>query len=220
MSQHTSIDSIRHDYQRDSLGRSDLNPSPHEQFAVWLQDAIDSGLPEPTAMTLATVGADGGPTARTVLLKDQSQGGFTFYTNYESRKGQEMATQPQVGLLFLWKELERQVHIRGVVEKVSQEESESYFFSRPYASRIGAWASRQSQEIESREALLAQAAEAEARFPDTGADDCVPLPEFWGGYRVKPTSFEFWQGGPGRKHDRFIYRPEEGGDWEIIRLNP
>ena len=170
-------------------------------------------------MTLATIGAEGFPSTRIVLMKDFDESGITFFTNYRSRKGTEIAANPQAAVLFFWKELERQVHVKGRVEKVTPEESEAYYFSRPYDARIGAWASKQSETIPNREWLNNRVAEFEAKYPDTGEPDCVPLPDFWGGYRLIPTTVEFWQGQPGRKHDRFIYRSEAAG-WKIERWSP
>ncbi len=218
------IADLREDYQLRPLRRGDLVGDPFAQFHAWFADARDAGIREVNAMTLSTLGLDQLPSSRTVLLKDLDDRGFTFYTNYQSRKAQEIEAHPQAALTFLWKALERQVQIRGRVEKVSREESEAYFYSRPYASRIGAWASRQSEQIPSREHLEQQDAEMRQRYPDDGGPDCVPIPDHWGGYRVVPISIEFWKGGPGRLHDRFRYTRggESGadGDWTIVRLSP
>lgn len=210
---------LRCDYASRSLRRSDLLGSPIEQFARWFGEAVEAGIREPNALTLSTIGLDGLPDSRTLLMKDFGEDGVTIFTNYESRKGRELEANPVASLLFLWKELERQVQVRGRVERVSREESRAYFSSRPYASRIGAWASTQSAAIPDRAWLESRVAEFEAKFPDNGTPDSVPLPNFWGGYRVVPASVEFWQGRPGRTHDRFLYRREEG-TWTIERLSP
>jgi pyridoxamine 5'-phosphate oxidase len=215
-----TIAELRCDYHAATLRRADLAASPFDHFSKWFGEALAAGLREPNALTLSTIGLDGFPNSRTLLMKDFGEDGVTIFTNYTSRKGRELEAHPVAALLFLWKELERQVHVRGRVEKTSREESQAYFFSRPYASRIGAWSSTQSAVIPDRAWLDSRAAEFEARFPDTGAPDCVPLPDFWGGYRVIPESIEFWQGQPGRKHDRFIYRRETGTGWTIERLSP
>ncbi len=215
-----TLNELRCDYGARPLRRADLAPSPIEQFARWFGEAVAAGLREPNALTLSTIGCDGFPNSRTLLMKDFGEDGVTIFTNYTSRKGRELEEHPAAALLFLWKELERQVQVRGRVEKTSREESEAYFFSRPYASRIGAWASTQSATIPDRAWLERRADEFAARFPDTGAADCVPLPDFWGGYRVVPESVEFWQGQPGRRHDRFLYRRDGAGGWTIERLSP
>lgn len=216
----SSIAELRCEYHAATLSRADLAESPIQQFAAWFDEAVKAGIREPNALTLSTIGLDGMPNSRTLLMKDFSEAGVTIYTNYTSRKGRELEAAPVAALLFLWKELERQVHVRGRVEKTSREDSQAYFFSRPYASRIGAWASRQSTVIPDRKWLEDRAVEFEQRYPDTGAADCVPLPEFWGGYRVIPETVEFWQGQPGRKHDRFIYLRTGDGSWQIDRLSP
>lgn len=190
-----------------------------QQFAAWFGDAVASGMREPNAFTLSTIGLDGIPTARTLLMKDYDHGGVRFFSNYESRKAREMAANPRISMLFFWKELERQVHFRGSVEKTDREASEAYFFTRPYGSRIGAWASKQSEVIPDRAWLESRVAELEQRYPDTGAPDCVPLPDFWGGYLLVPESVEFWQGQSDRKHDRLVYT-RSGSDWKVDRLSP
>jgi pyridoxamine 5'-phosphate oxidase len=214
-----SLEELRWDYATGTLRREDLADDPLHQFKSWFDQAVSSGIREPNAMTLSTSGLDGCPNARTVLMKDYTEEGITLFTNYESRKGKELDDSPSASLLFFWKELERQVQIRGPVEKVSGDESDSYFFSRPYESRIGAWASLQSQEIPDRQWLEARVAEFEQRYPDTGEPGCVPRPDFWGGYRLRPDTVEFWQGQPGRKHDRFVYR-KEGEGWSVARWSP
>lgn len=214
-----TIAEMRQDYRAGTLRRRDLAASPIEQFAIWFDQAVKSEIREPNAMTLCTLGEDGIPNARTVLMKDFGREGVTFYTNYESRKGREIAHHPEASVLFFWKELERQVHVRGRVSKTSQADSEAYYFSRPYDARIGAWASQQSQEIPDRDWLSNRAADFEAKYPDDGSPNCVPLPEFWGGYHLEPVTVEFWQGQPGRKHDRFVYSLTSD-DWNISRLSP
>ena len=210
------LDDIRRDYLKGGLNREDLAESPFEQFEHWMQQAIDAELTaDPTAMVLATVDADGKPSQRVVLLKGVEDGGFVFYTNYDSLKGQDIARNPQVSLHFGWLPIERQVIIQGEAEKVSAKASDAYFQSRPRASQIGAWTSHQSRPVESRDALEATFTAIEKRF----ADQPVPTPEFWGGYRVKPTNIEFWQGRASRLHDRFVYRLEQGR-WHIERLQP
>ena len=198
------------------LHERDLDPDPLRQFESWLQEAVDAGQLEPLAMALATAPLDGTPSVRMVLLRGRDPRGFTFYTNHRSRKGRELAQNPLAALLFHWDRLARQVRIEGHVERVSREESEAYFSSRPAGSRLAAWASDQSQVVASREALDAAYAEVASRF----AGEDVPLPPFWGGYRVVPDSFEFWQGRPNRFHDRLRYRRSPDGGWLIERLAP
>lgn len=210
-----SIADLRKDYKLASLDEKDVSADPTTQFDKWLREAIAADLPEPTAMTLATVGARGRPAARIVLLKAADTRGFAFFTNYDSSKGQELATQPWAALVFHWVELERQVRIEGRVEKVGTEESAEYFNKRPVLSRIGAWASPQSQVIPSRAWLEQQVNQASERFGEN-----VPLPPFWGGYRVIPESIEFWQGRRSRLHDRLVYRREPSGAWALARLAP
>jgi pyridoxamine 5'-phosphate oxidase len=192
-----------------------LSPDPFQQFEAWLRDAVESAHHEPTAMTLATCTADGRPSARMVLLKDVTPAGFVFYTNYESQKARELEENPRAALVFWWGRLERQVRVEGDVERVSREESEAYFRTRPRGSRIGAWASAQSRPIDGRAALEARVAEVEQRFPG----EEVPLPPWWGGYRLRPTRFEFWQGRPSRLHERWVYTPGADG-WRIHQIMP
>ncbi|MDO4436002.1 MAG: pyridoxamine 5'-phosphate oxidase [Cardiobacteriaceae bacterium] len=210
------IGHIRHDFnQHGELSPESLLPNPIEQFARWFDEALQSSMPEPNAMSLATV-MNGQPSQRTVLLKYFDEQGFVFYTNYHSRKANEMAHNPQVSLLFPWYGLQRQVKIEGEVEKVSAAQSALYFMSRPRESQLGAWASPQSQVIDSKALLLNELARIKAKF----AKGEIPLPDFWGGYRVKPNRIEFWQGQPSRLHDRFRYQKNPQGAWYIERLAP
>ncbi|GII66973.1 pyridoxine/pyridoxamine 5'-phosphate oxidase [Sphaerisporangium krabiense] len=191
-----------------------MAPDPVTQFASWFADAVEAGLPEPNAMVLATSSAGGLPTARTVLLKGYDQQGFVFYTNYESRKGRDLAENPRACLLFPWHPLRRQVRVEGKVTKLPREDSAAYFHSRPYGSRVGAWASRQSAVVRSREELDARFRELAERWPED-----PPVPDFWGGFRVVPTEVEFWQGQIDRMHDRLRYRRTKAG-WTLERLAP
>ncbi|WP_334118212.1 pyridoxamine 5'-phosphate oxidase [Limnobacter sp.] len=210
-----SIADLRKDYTQATLDEADALPNPFDFFKLWFDQALNADLPEPNAMTLATVNAQGRPSARIVLIKGLDDRGFTFFTNYESRKGQELGQNPHAAILFHWIELERQVRIEGRVEKCSPQESDAYYLSRPAGSRLGAWASPQSQVIESRGALAArvhQAREQQQRDPQT-------RPPFWGGYRLVPDFFEFWQGRPSRLHDRLAYTLQ-GDSWAMSRLAP
>jgi pyridoxamine 5'-phosphate oxidase len=210
---------LRQSYMADGLDRDDLDPDPIGQFQAWYQQAIDARLPEPNAMSIATVDADGQPSLRTVLLKLFDADGFVFFTNYESRKARQIDANDRVALLFPWVALARQVKILGRAARIPTSESLKYFLTRPRGSRVGAWASPQSQVITSRSLLEQKVAEVKRRF----GDGDVPLPDFWGGYRVVPASIEFWQGRESRLHDRFRYTrtPTEAGDgWRIERLAP
>jgi pyridoxamine 5'-phosphate oxidase len=207
---------IRTEYAQKALKESDMDVDPIRQFNTWWQQALEAKIIEVNAMTLATASADGVPSARTVLLKGFSERGFNFFTNYNSFKGQQLAENPKASLLFFWKELERQVRITGIVEKLSSEESNAYFQSRPRASQVGAVASPQSQVIESRQWLDEKYEEVFKQFENT----TVQRPPHWGGYIVKPVIIEFWQGRPGRLHDRIQYTLLENGGWKIERLAP
>jgi len=206
----------RSEYTRGELDRAGLKPSPFEQFALWFGQAMAAKIVEPNAMSLATAGADQRPLLRTVLLKSYDERGFVFFTNFESRKARQMAENPNVSLLFPWLALERQVIVCGAAEKVSTAESLSYFMTRQRGSQLGAWVSAQSSIITTR-ALLEQKWEEMKRKFGQGQ---VPLPSFWGGYRVVPRQIEFWQGRPNRLHDRFLYSLQADGSWNIDRLAP
>lgn len=215
MTERNDIAAIRQEYSRQSLSPTDCLPDPLAQFSRWLDEAIAARVHEPTAMLVATVDAGGRPSARIVLLKGVEDGRFVFYTNYESRKGRQLAANPFIALTFFWPELERQVRIEGRVEKTSAENSDAYFSSRPYASRVGAWASLQSQPLESTATLVTRAAGFAAKYL-TG----VPRPPHWGGYAVTADRIEFWQGRPGRLHDRVEYRKEAESNWQRQQLYP
>lgn len=212
---HHDIASLRKEYMREELTESTVAGNPLDQFRAWFEEALHADLPEPTAMTLATADADGVPSARTVLLKGYGEYGFVWYTNYSSRKGQSLEQNPRAALLFFWPELERQIRVAGGVSKLSHQESELYFHSRPRESQLGAWASHQSSVVASRSELEESYAAVQRRF----ADGVIPLPPTWGGYRLVPESIEFWQGRPSRMHDRIYYR-SQGGIWIIERLAP
>jgi len=207
---------VRSEYRKGKLRREDLKPDPIDMFNVWLDQAIEAGVIEPTGMSLATAWADGRPLLRTVLLKGLDARGFVFFTNLESRKAQQLEENPAVSLLFPWLVMERQVIVTGRVEKIPTLESLKYFMSRPRESQLAAWASRQSKAISSRKLLEMEWSKIKEKF---GAGK-VPLPSFWGGYRVKPETIEFWQGGPHRLHDRFEYTAQADGTWVIERLSP
>ncbi|MBM3838149.1 MAG: pyridoxamine 5'-phosphate oxidase [Verrucomicrobia bacterium] len=204
------------DAPEQQLETPDLHRDPVRQFDVWFKQALAANLPEPTAMTLATASRDGTPSARIVLLKGYDDRGFTFFTNYESAKGKELLENPRAALVFFWPELKHQIRISGTVSKVAREESETYFRLRPIGSRIGAWASRQSQVLRNREELDQRVAELTRQYE--GKD--VPLPPHWGGYRLAPETFEFWQGRESRLHDRFRYQRVSEREWKIERLSP
>jgi len=210
------IGDYRREYLKGGLKREDLSLSPFEQFEKWFKQAMQADIPDASAMTLATVSAEGKPTQRTVLLKLFDEKGFVFFTNYSSQKSQHIGENPNVSLLFPWTQLERQIEINGVAEKIPTAESLKYFLSRPRGSQLGAWASAQSSPINSRSILESQLSKIKEKF--TKGE--VPLPDFWGGYRVIPETIEFWQGGANRLHDRFEYRKTADNVWEIKRLQP
>jgi pyridoxamine 5'-phosphate oxidase len=211
----TSIADLRKSYERAELNESASHPFPLQQFEQWLQEAIQADIPEPNAMTLATVGSDMRPSTRVVLIKGVDNRGIVWYTNYQSRKGHELAGNPFAALQFHWVELERVVRIEGRVEKVSAQESDVYFASRPLDSRIGAWASPQSEVIDSRAVLVGNAAKFAAQFMLH-----PPRPPHWGGYRLLPERFEFWQGRKSRLHDRLLYTQNDDKTWSRQRLAP
>jgi pyridoxamine 5'-phosphate oxidase len=206
---------LRREYGDSGLDHPDLTPDPIAMFRHWMHDTVVAGLHEPNAMVVSTVSADGLPSSRMVLLKGVDERGFVFYSNYDSRKGGELATNPHAALLFPWHDLQRQVRVEGGVEQLTPEESAAYFATRPRGSQLGAWASPQSDEVPSREQLESRYAEMEERF----GDGEVPLPPHWGGYLVRPDVVEFWQGRRGRMHDRLVYR-RTGEDWVTVRLAP
>jgi pyridoxamine 5'-phosphate oxidase len=216
MAEHsTSIADLRKSYERAELNEEASSAEPGQQFSQWLNEAIAAKVPEPNAMTLATVGSDLRPSTRVVLIKGLDERGIVWFTNYDSRKGRQLAGNPYAALQFHWVELERVVRIEGLVEKISDEESDAYFQSRPLDSRIGAWASPQSQVISGRGVLVANAAMYGAKFLLQ-----PPRPPHWGGYRLKPERWEFWQGRRSRLHDRLRYTPKEDGHWLRERLAP
>jgi pyridoxamine 5'-phosphate oxidase len=206
---------LRKEYTSAGLDKADVDHDPVVQFQVWFENAIDADLHEPNAMILATATTDGKPSARTVLLKGYDERGFVFYTNYEGRKAGELETNPRCALLFYWGELERQVRVEGAVSRISEQESDEYFASRPRGSQLGAWASQQSRVVEGRCSLEQKLHSLQAEYEDRE----VPRPPFWGGYRVEPEEIEFWQGRESRLHDRLVYRREDGA-WRIERLQP
>lgn len=210
-----SIADIRKDYQLKSLSEHEVDENPFTQFSVWWNEAVQSEIDEVNAMALSTVTDTGRPSSRIVLLKGYNEQGFVFFTNYSSNKGQQLSQNHFASLLFFWKELERQVRIEGVVSKVSEEESDAYFSSRPVGSRLGAWASPQSQKIAGREVLNKEL----IKFTEQFDQENIPRPTHWGGYRVNPTSIEFWQGRSNRLHDRILYE-QVNNKWLVSRLAP
>ena len=213
---HNNIADIRRDYSHKSLSESDVDANAIKQFEKWWHEAVNSKIDEVNAMTLATASLDALPSARIVLLKEVNEKGFVFFTNYESYKAQQLAENPKACLVFFWKELERQVRITGLIEKIDGKQSYEYFQTRPESSRIGAWASPQSRVIEDRQWLDEKFNELVNKMEGTA----IPRPPHWGGYIVKPVVIEFWQGRPSRLHDRIQYTLEENGEWKIERLAP
>ncbi len=210
------ISHFRREYLQGGLNKSDLASDPVNQFATWFDQARKTTIADPTAMVLATVDKDSRPSQRTVLLKYFDEDGFVFFTNYSSRKADEIASNDRVSLLFVWLELDRQVMINGYAEKISAKDSARYFISRPRDSQVAAWVSSQSHGLSSRQALMQKFAEMKKKF----GEGKIPLPTFWGGYRVVPSEIEFWQGRENRLHDRFMYKMTENGTWSIERLAP
>lgn len=215
MSSSIDIAALRHDYRAHGLRRAELDPDPIKQFAKWFGEAAEAEIRDVNAMSLATVRADGTPACRIVLLKAISDGGFVFYTNYSSAKARELEANPRAALTFYWVQFERQIRIDGSVHKTSRADSEEYFHSRPIGSQLGAWASNQSEVIANREAIETKLSEVTDRF----GGSVIPLPDYWGGYRLMPDSIEFWQGRTNRLHDRLRYRRENDG-WIVERLSP
>ena len=211
-----NLPSLRQEYNAAPLRREDLEANPFNEFEKWFNLAHDKGLLEPNAMNLATISSEGKPHIRTVLLKLYDANGFVFFSNYHSQKAKDIAYNPNVALHFVWLPLQRQLRIEGTIEKISTKESLSYFLSRPRGSQLGAWASNQSEIVSSRSILEAKFHEIKTKF----LSGEVPLPDFWGGYRVKPSLFEFWQGGKDRLHDRFIYTALANNHWDIQRIAP
>ncbi len=209
------INTLRHDFSKQTLDESDVNKSPFLQFEKWFKEAVDAHVNEPNAMTVATASTSGMPAARILLLRNFNENGFVFYSNYVSRKGEEIAANPQCALLFFWPELERQVRIEGVLEKQTAEESDIYFNTRPRTSKLGAWTSPQSKVVANRKALDDAYEEMSKQY----STDNVPRPPHWGGYVLKPSSIEFWQGRPSRMHDRILYTLVDS-NWKIERLAP
>lgn len=209
------LESFRREYLRGGLHRKDLQEDPIEQFSIWMQQALDLGIIDPTAMTMSTVASDGQPSQRIVLLKNFDDLGFVFYTNYESRKAKELSSNSKVSLLFPWNQIDRQIKICGEAQKLSSRDSRDYFVSRPRGSQIAAIASKQSSVIDSRAALMDEFDALNQKYKDAE----LPFPDFWGGYRVQATEIEFWQGGADRLHDRFRYL-RDGQSWRIDRLAP
>lgn len=210
------LENIRREYASRSLSLKDMPADPFEKVTQWLQEAIDARVIEPTAVLVGTSTLDGHPSMRTVLLKELLNKEFIFYSNYESRKGKQIAENPHVALTFLWHELERQIHIEGVIRKLSSEQSDEYFDQRPYTSRVGARVSPQSHPIPSREYIMSEFAKESLKYVGRK----VPRPENWGGFAVKAERIEFWQGRKSRLHDRFLYLPQEDGTWSLTRIAP
>ncbi len=216
MASAADLQKLREEYTRAGLHESDLNPDPIEQFHEWFDEALSANLHEPNAMTLATALPDARPSACVVLLKGYDERGFVFYTNHEGRKARELEENPHCALVFYWGELERQVRIEGRASRISEEESDAYYASRPRGSQLGAWASEQSRPVERRDLLEQRLRELEDEYEGRK----IPRPPFWGGYRVEPEAIEFWQGRENRLHDRLLYRHSDGRGWRIERLQP
>jgi pyridoxamine 5'-phosphate oxidase len=214
MQENHDLKNMRLSYEQDQLLESSINKNPFKQFRIWFDKVLEAKIIEPNAMTLATANKIGIPSARVVLLKEFDETGFTFFSNYQSRKGKDLNENPNAAILFWWKEFERQVRIEGKIEKISKEESEKYFNIRPFKSRYGALTSNQSEVVESREVLEKKFAELEKQFGEN-----PPMPENWGGYKLVPIKFEFWQGRESRLHDRIVYE-KINNDWKIYRLQP
>jgi len=214
MEEYHDLKNMRLSYEQDQLLESSINKNPFKQFRVWFDKVVQEKIVEPNAMTLATSSKNGIPSARVVLLKEFDETGYTFFTNYLSRKGKELSENPNAAILFWWKEFERQIRVEGKIEKISKQESEKYFNVRPLKSRYGALASNQSQVVESREVLEKTFAELEKQFGNN-----PPMPENWGGYKLIPNRFEFWQGRENRLHDRIVYE-KNNNEWKIYRLQP
>ena len=211
-----SLADLRENYTKGGLLKQDLRSNPFDQFQKWLEEAVSAEVLEPNAMTLATIDERGRPTARIVLLKKVDDRGFIFFTNYSSRKGQNIAVNPYASLVFWWGDLERQIRIEGTVEKISDSESDDYFYSRPISSQLGAWASPQSDVVTDREFLEDRLAQITEQYQEQK----IPRPSHWGGYRVVPDLIEFWQGRESRLHDRLCYSLDDNGNWQIDRLAP
>jgi pyridoxamine 5'-phosphate oxidase len=216
MNEHLSIADIRTDYKKGTLDEHDVDNNPFAQFDKWFKEAVKSEIPEVNAMTIATANKQGRPSARMVLLKQFDENGFVFFSNYESAKAKDLDVNPQAALLLFWEPLERQVRITGTVEKISATQSFEYFRTRPIDSQLGAWASQQSSEISARSLLEKAFVEMLEKFKNGQ----IPLPPQWGGYRVIPDEFEFWQGRTNRLHDRISYKKQPGNSWKIVRLSP
>lgn len=214
MKSNLNLQDIRQDYNKFKLEESSLRKNPFELFKIWMDEAITGDFYDPTAFVLSTSTKDGKPSSRVLLLKGFNENGFVFYTNYESRKGEELSENPYASMLFFWDKFERQIRIEGSIEKLTTEESDEYFQKRPLASKLGAWASEQSRVLKSRFTLMRKVARLMLKYPVH-----VPIPPHWGGYRLTPNQFEFWQGRPSRLHDRFQYKLLNDS-WDIKRLNP